>query len=235
MTDRVITPGVAPSSPLPNPSPRAERRLVVAALAAELGHDLQAPLNLFRHSVDRLALGDTLDAEDLGLLVEELEQMRLLGARLRELARVSGPRVACSPRQLVQLALAGMGPLPPDLEIDAPDSVTLVCDAALLGQALRELIHNALAAKTTRAGVRFETGDAPGFCVWDDGEGLTIRSEAALAWGVTTQPFAAGLGLTLALRAVRAHGFDLTLRRVPPRTEALISIPATQLTRGVAT
>lgn len=220
MTDRVL------------PSPKAERRLAVGALAAELGHDLQGPLNLFRLHAERLARGEALDEEDLGLLGEELERLRVIGGRLRELARVSGQKVACTPRQLVELALGGTAL---ELETEATDSVTVVCDPRLLSQALRELIDNAIEAKATRAGVRFEAGDAPGFCVWDDGGGLTLSIETALAWGVTTRPFAAGLGLTLALRAARAHGFNLELRRVPPRTEAWILIPPRELAPQVAT
>jgi signal transduction histidine kinase len=215
-------------------NPKAERRLAVGALAAELGHDLQGPLNLFRLNVERLARGETLDEEDLSLLGEELQRMSLISGRLRELARVSGQKVPCTPRQLVDLAVAGRASAPP-LEIEATDSVTIVCDPTLLSQALRELIDNAIEAKATRAGVRFDAGDAPGFCVWDDGNGLTLSAESALAWGVTTRAFAAGLGLTVALRAARAHGFDLKLRRVPPRTEAWISMPAQELTRQVAT
>lgn len=210
------------------PSRKAERRLAVGALAAELGHDLQGPLNLFRLNTERLARGEILDAEDISLLGEELARMSAIGGRLRELARVSGQKVACTPRQLVDLALGGETL---ELETEAPDSVTFSCDPTLLSQGLRELIDNALEAKATRAGIRFQAGEAPGFCVWDDGEGLTLSHETALAWGVTTRPFAAGLGLTLALRAARAHGFDLALRRVPPFTEAWIAIPAQQLTR----
>jgi len=212
-------------------SPQAERRLAVGALAAELGHDLQGPLNLFRLSAERLARGETLDDEDISLLGEELARMSVLGGRLRELARVSGQKVACTPRQLVELAVGHAGH---ELETDAPDDLSLVCDPVLLSQGLRELVDNALAAKSTCAGIRFQAGEAPGFCVWDDGPGLTLSPESALTWGVTTRPFAAGLGLTLALRAARAHGFDLELRRVPPHTQAWIFIPAQQLTRQVA-
>lgn len=212
------------------PSLKAHRRLAAGALAAELGHDLQGPLNLFRLSTERLARGETLDEEDLSLLGEELKRMSLLSGRLRELARISGQKVACTARQLVELALGGRAL---ELEAEVPDDVTIYCDPTLFSQGLRELIDNALEAKATRAGIRFEGGDAAGFCVWDDGEGFTLSPESALAWGVTTRPFAAGLGLTLALRAARAHGFDLRLRRVPPNTEAWISIPAQQLTRQV--
>jgi signal transduction histidine kinase len=203
----------------------------VAALAAELGHDLQGPLNLLRLSVERLTRGGTLDQEDLSLLGEELERLGQLNTRLRGLARASASlkKVACSPRQLVELAL-GQAP-PAGLAVDATDQVTFACDPTLLGQALKELIANALEARTAQAGVRFEQGATPGFCVWDDGAGFELSVDAALAWGATTRPSAAGLGLTLALRAARAHGFNLELRRAPPHTEAWLLVPVRELQR----
>ena len=119
--------------------------------------------------------------------------------------------------------------------MEATDEVTLACDPALLSQALKELIDNALAAKATHAGVRFEQGATFGFCVWDDGAGFELGVDAALAWGATTQPSAAGLGLTVALRAARAHGFSLELRRAPPYTEAWLLVPARELKARVST
>ena len=212
MVDRVFTSG------------RAERRAVAGALAAELGHDLQGPLNLFRLCTERLARGETLDQEDVSLLQEELARLSHLNGRLRELSRTSLNKVACSPRELVALALAGRQ-TPSDVEVDATDAVSVRCDPQLLSLALRDLIDNALEARATRAGVSFQHGAAPGFCVWDDGEGLSHATPSPQAWGVTTRPGAAGLGLTLALRVARAHGFNLELRRVPPRTEAWLLIP----------
>jgi signal transduction histidine kinase len=216
-------------SPDPAVSASTERRAVVGALAAELGHDLQNALNLFRLGLERLNRGDTLDAEDLSSMGEELERLGHLNARLRGLARApaSLQKVPCSPRQLVELAL-GQAPRE-HLDLEASDQVTFACDPALLGQALRELIDNALAARVARAGVRFELGARPGFCVWDDGAGFTLGVEAALAWGATTRSSAAGMGLTIALRAARAHGFDLELRRVPPYTEAWLLLSPSAL------
>ncbi len=206
---------------------------MVAALAAELGHDLQGPLNLFRLSLERLTRGDTLDQEDLSLLGEELERLGKLNARLRGLARASASpqKVACSPRQLVELAL-GQAPLT-GLTVEATDEVTITCDPPLLAQALKELVANALLARAAQAGVRFEQGASAGFCVWDDGAGFEQGADAALAWGATTRPAAAGLGLTVALRAARAHGFELELRRAPPYTQAWLLVPAQALAKRV--
>jgi signal transduction histidine kinase len=190
---------------------------------------LQSGLNLFRLNLERLQRGDLLDSEDLSLMGEELERLGQLNARLRGLARssISLQKVPCSPAQLVQLALVQTPHA--GFEVEATDAVTFTCDPGLLGQALKELVDNALAARATRAGVRFEQGATPGFCVWDDGAGFALGVQAALAWGATTRPSAAGLGLTLALRAARAHGFDLELRRAAPYTEAWLRLPVSAL------
>src|SRR3954465_5321411 len=90
-------------------SPRVERRAVAAVLAAELGHDLQGPFNLFRLATDRLERGEVLDEEDVSLLREELERLSQLNARLRLLAQTPLQRVACTPQQLLDLTLDGWG------------------------------------------------------------------------------------------------------------------------------
>jgi signal transduction histidine kinase len=226
MADRApTTSGVVPA--------HVARRAVAGALAAELAHDLQGPVNLFRMSTDRLERGELLDAEDVALLREELERLTRLNARLRELARTSLQIRPCSPRELVELALLG---LPHgELLIDVPSEPSLDCDPALLSQALRELLDNALEARSARAGIRFEAGAGRGFCVWDDGPGPALGGNAALVWGATTREGAAGLGLTLALRAARAHGFDLQLRRAAQLTEAWLSLPTREPRRGEIT
>ncbi len=212
---------------------RAERRAVAGALAAELGHELQGPFNLFRLATDRLERGETLDEEDVGLLREELERLSQLNARLRQLAQTSLHKVACTPRQLVELVVSERG-RGAELEIDVADTPGFFCDPLLLSQALAELVDNALEARQQRAGVRFLGGTAPGFCVWDDGPGFEVAAEKSLAWGVTTRPAAAGVGLTVALRLARAHGFNLELRRVAPLTEAWLLIPARELAATVS-
>ena len=214
-----------------------ERRAAVGALAAELGHDLQSALNLFRLSLDRLTRGQALDQEDLSLLGEELERLGQLNGRLRGLARASASlqKVPCRPRQVIDLALEGASFEGLTVEASEQVAITFACDPQVLAQALRELLANAVEARQSHAGVRFEHGATPGFCVWDDGAGFELPPEAALAWGVTTRPAAVGLGLTVALRAARAHGFNLELRRVPPYTEAWLLVPARELSQPVPT
>jgi len=216
---------------------RPLRRAALAALAAEVGHELQGPLNLFRLAHDRLARGDALDHEDLSLLDEELLRLSRLSARLRTLAHSSLELGLASPREVVELALALVPPVLAadqlELDVEPPEPITLTCDLKLLAAAVRELIDNALEARTRRAGVRFQAAPRPGLCIWDDGAGLELDSASAMTWGVTTHPLAAGIGLTLALRAARAHGFTLELQRRADSTEAWLLLPE-RAVRGVA-
>lgn len=205
-------------------SHRSARRAAVGALAAELGHDLQSPLNLLRSATDRVARGEQLDEEDLALLREELERLGALGARLRRLAQRPRRREACTPRAIVDLALKHV-PAPPQLELELAQ-VMFQADRELLAVALAELLDNAARARRERVGVRFVLGEATGFCVWDDGPGFTLEQRRASAWGESTRDGAAGLGLTVAFRAARAHGFGLRIARQEERTELWLTFPA---------
>jgi signal transduction histidine kinase len=209
------------------------RRAVLGALAAELGHDLQSPANLFRLTVERVRAGASLDAEDLLLLDEELARLSQVTSRLRALAQSPLHRARCAAQDVMRAALAHVDSARlPELDLDSGETCQLHCDRQLLGLALAELLDNASAAKASRAGLRFSATGKSGFCVWDDGAGFAVDCARALAWGVTTKPDAAGLGLTVALRAARAHGYNLEISRQGGLTEVWLLIPAREIETG---
>ena len=216
----------------PQPSQRS-RRAVLGALAAELGHDLQGPANLFRLTIERVRAGASLDADDLLMLDEELARLSQLTSRLRALAQCPLQRARCAAQDVMRAALGqadSAGSF--DLDLDSGKTCQLHCDRQLLGLALAELLDNASAAKASRAGLRFSATGKSGFCAWDDGAGFAVDSARALGWGVTTKPGAAGLGLTLALRAARAHGYNLEITRQGSLTEVWMLIPAREIETG---
>jgi signal transduction histidine kinase len=208
---------------------RMARRAAVGALAAELGHDLQGPLNLFRSITERLERGHALDSEDVALLREELERLGRFTGRLRELSRYVLDRAPHSPAQLVARALSLAPVLEPaswgsSLALgEGSDAPSVLCDGALVALAIRELLDNALEARHGRSGVRFEQGAPACLCVWDDGAGFDRDPGLSARSGVTTRPGAAGLGLTVALRVARAHGFGLHFSRSGGLTEVRLS------------
>lgn len=208
---------------------RARSRALLGALAAELGHDLQGPLNLFRLALDRVERGHPLDHEDLEGLREELERLARLNGRLRGLARERREKSQASLDELLELALVFTADTA-DLRVESTACAqSISCDAELVALALSELLKNALEAKASEAGVQLVLGERTGYCVWDDGPGFSSAFEEQLAWGVSTRPGAAGLGLTLALRAAKAHGLTLESRRQAARTEVWLLIPQPEL------
>lgn len=208
----------------------SSRRAALGTLAAELGHELQGPLNLFRLATDRAARGEPLDAEDVSLLREELDRLSRLSARLRALATTPLARRRFTPSDVITAACRDAEPAALGwVDESSRHSVVLDGDPALLGLALRELIDNAQAAKAEAAGVHFSSAEPAGFCVWDDGPGFALDFPSALAWGATTKPGAAGIGLTLALRVARAHGFRLEVARAGSQTQLWLLIPAREL------
>lgn len=203
------------------------------ALAAELGHELQGGLSFFRLVAEQLRQGKPLDAEEASALSEELQRFSQLGTRLRELAKSPLQRSEHTPRALVEAACARSAtserPLPLEIEIEGDADVRIGCDLELVAQGLAALIDNALEARHERAGVRVTLGSSVIFCVWDDGAGFGAGSstpEQALRWGYSTRPGALGLGLTLALRAARSHGFALAFEREDEKTLAKLTVPA---------
>jgi signal transduction histidine kinase len=209
---------------------RSQRRAILGALAAELGHELQGPANLFRLTVERVRAGASLDAEDLLMLDEELARLGRVTARLRALAQRPLRRARCAAPEVMRAAVGQADSSASlALDLDSAEACQLHCDQQLLELALAELLDNASSAKSTRAGLRFAAAGKSGFCVWDDGAGFALDSAMALGWGVTTKPGAAGLGLTLALRAARAHGYDLEISRRGSLTEVWMLIPAREI------
>ncbi|HVY32715.1 MAG TPA: ATP-binding protein [Polyangiaceae bacterium] len=203
------------------------------ALAAELGHEINGGLSFFRLIAEQLSQGKQLDAEEASALSEELQRFSSLATRLRELAKRTPERAEHTPRVLVDAACARVAtperPLPLELRLEGDEGISVGCDLELVAEGLAALIDNALEAKQTHAGVHVTCGDGVTFRVWDDGSGFDAGAgapEQALRWGHSTRPGALGLGLTLALRAARSHGFTLAFEREDARTVAKLSIPA---------
>lgn len=211
-------------------SVRAYRAAATRALAAELGHDIQGSIGLFKLLTERAARGQRLDDDEIQALGEELERLSGLAARLRGFARIPLERREHSPREVLDaacvLATPMARPLPLEIAFEGDESTRLNCDVNILAQGLAELIDNALEAKRRQAGVRVTIGRSISFCVWDDGPGFEHGAQEALHWGASNRPGALGLGLTLALRSARAHGFSLELGREQERTHATLLIPA---------
>lgn len=210
--------------------------VLAGALAAAALHDLSNVLAVARTSA-QLAAGALDDrvfvARHLDKIARKLDEAEALARRSLAVAR--GERVVPTRATLAQVLAHGA------LELALPEGValvvepavqahTLLCEPALLGQALANLIDNALRAMQ-RSGVgsrvQLELGEEPGrdtLWICDDGPGLP----PALAFAnVSEDPRGSGLGMLVARAIAEAHGGTLRLAERPPfRTALALELPA---------
>jgi signal transduction histidine kinase len=120
------------------------------------------------------------------------------------------------------------------IEIVAPEELELVCDGDLVGEALAEILKNALRASPPQARVRLGIVNAPPdrvrFEIGDAGQGI---SEYLLECGIenlaperpgAVERWQPGLGLVVAKTIVERHGGHFGIMSEPGRgTEVFLS------------
>jgi signal transduction histidine kinase len=203
--------------------------------------ELKRPLALLSTSLD-LALRRRAEVPELSAALREAraeaERIARLAARLAQL-RTAAAAVRRSPldlaavaRSVWQLAQPAAAQKGVSLLLDAPGPAPLPGDAALLAQALDELVANALAASRFGGTVVLRVareGAAVVASVRDEGPGLTAEQRAR-----AFEPFArgaggfgpAGLGLALVREIARGHGGEARLGEAPKGTAVVLELPA---------
>lgn len=199
---------------------KEERWAELGSMAAMTAHEVRNPLSTVRMAAQRI----TIEHEDAGaselarVIVEEVDRLdRVLG----DFVALSRP-LSIEPQWVrLEQVVAAVAPLRVRAEAEgkhlsielAPLEVRV--DPARLGQALRNLVENALDAVGPSGTVRL-VGAAKGpgleLEVLDDGPGLDEAGRAAaLELFHTTKSFGTGLGLPIARRIVEGHGGEMSL------------------------
>lgn len=207
----------------------ASLRGEMQAFTHTVSHDLRAPL---RHIVSYAQLvqedaGPLLNAEVQGFLATMTDSARHMGRMLDGLAALSQlgtANVALAPvplNALVDEVVAGLARQHPGRAIDwriAPDLPTVQADAALLRQALQQVLGNAAKFTAPRAAAVVEihtvASERPGFAtlqVRDNGVGYNPAQQAALfkVFGRLHTPKqfeGIGMGLVLCRKALGRMG-----------------------------
>ncbi len=232
----------------------AQRKAAWADVARRIAHEIKNPLTPIQLSAERLkrrfAREITSDAEgfkqmadtivrhvgDIGRMVDEFSTFarmpapvmkpELLERILREalvLQRVATPRIDWQ------------------VEIETPD-VRILCDRRLIGQALTNLLQNAVDAVAMRDGahrVKLRLAAAGGqavLSVTDDGIGLPETDHGKLTEPyVTHKPKGTGLGLAIVRKIMEDHGGRLELGRNPDGPGAVVSLCLPLLDSAVQT
>ena len=217
-----------------------ELRLVTDALA----HDLRSPVGRLRATIER-ATRSTRDAvalEALGSVADEADRLlRMLTAALQ----ISRAEAGLGSEQFSDFDAAAMladlaevyGPVAEEqgfvIETRIPATASIHAHRELLGQALANLIDNALKYAVGGSRVVLElttTATSVSIAVSDNGPGIAPdrRAEALRRFGrldPARQTGGAGLGLSLVATVAHLHGGTLTLKNAAPGLRAELDLP----------
>lgn len=220
----------------------AERLSGLGQMSAQIAHELRNPLNAIDGAAQylrRRLSGDPEVAEYAGLIGEEVQRVNRFVAALLHVARPAEPVLAPMAlnrllREAAQKASLARGLAADAVRLDlAPDLPVLDVDAAMLTEALVNLLQNAFESggdAPPELASRYETSGGEGTIVVevrDRGRGIPAdQLDEVLRPFVTTKPTGTGLGLVVVTRAVEQHRarFGLT-RREGGGTVATIRFP----------
>jgi len=204
-----------------------------SALLAAVSHDLRTPLASIKASVTSL-LGDIEWSRDdaagfLRTIDTETDRLNTLVGNLLDMTRLQTGGLNLRIREVgldevVAAALTAIGERGRSVDVDVPDSLTLVrADPALLERAVANLVDNALIHGRNERPVRLEAGrvmDKVELRVIDRGPGIpsSDREQAFLPFrrlGDTGTGSRVGLGLAVARGFVEAMDGELALEDTP--------------------
>lgn len=197
-------------------------------LLSDLAHELRTPLATLEAYLDGIEDGVVSDdAASREVMRTQLRRLRRLATDVREVAAAEEDALTlelapCDPTELVQTAVAAVGPRyqhqAVDLRLEAGPLPTVTADAERLQQVLSNLLDNALRHTPSGGHVSVRANAASGgaavrIVVSDDGEGLPAdqlqavfqrfhRADAARA---SHEGEGSGLGLTIARAIITAH------------------------------
>ena len=219
---------------------QAERLATLGRMATGLAHEINNPVAAIRLHAQLLESGTTtvggVRADDgldsLGIILEENAKIEALVNQWMFLARPQPPALApCDPAELVAAALRTHAPAAAHARVkfedDMPRGHPIAADARRLGQAIANVVTNAIQAMsasggTLRVGGRLaehgEHREAPSFVITfaDTGPGF---SSAALARHAelfySEKEGGMGIGLNVAAEILRAHGGRLRVENAP--------------------
>ncbi len=196
----------------------------------DIAHDLRTPLSRLRQRLEGALAAARDPAADEATYAEALAELDEVLATFSALLRIAraesgAARAGFAPMDLSALAgaLAEAYAVPAEeagrtLTAEIPPGITLPGDAALLRQAIANLLDNALLHGGTHVALRLAPG--PVLSVSDDGPGIPRdQREAVTRRFYRLEPSRStsgtGLGLALAAATARLHGGSLRLEDGP--------------------
>lgn len=199
----------------------SERQAALGALVPVVAHNVRNPLAAIRASAQLLEHADTLDeareaADGIITTVDRLG--RWVSALVSYLHPLKPRMIERSAAQLFDAVLELLRPrlAEKDVRVDRSpwvDDATVRVDPDLMEQALYALLSNALEASPRGSALRVGIREAPALVVLeieDRGGGIPFIPEpGGLEPGPTTKRYGTGLGIPVAFKVCRAHGWSL--------------------------
>lgn len=212
---------------------QAERVAAWRELARRLAHELKNPLFPLQLSVENLRRARQVDPagfneafeESTATLLAEIDELKRIVSRFSDFAKMPQPQLEdvelrALVEQTARLYSARVEQGKVSLELDfPPDPVVVRADPHLLGQALGNLVLNALDAMPGggRLVVRVLRCDGRGVLeVADSGQGLTEEEQRRLFTPYyTTKRHGTGLGLAFVQSVIADHGGRVVVASAP--------------------
>ena len=205
----------------------AQRLAAVGTMSAGLAHEIRNPLNsahLQLRLLDRRVakLGDHEELrEPIRMVQQEIERLSMLVQEFLEFARpavlsVEESNLVAIARRVVELERPGASARHIEIELDAPEVVTVAVDQAKIQQVLLNLVRNAVEAvgEDGRVQVRVVQDGAGGrLVVRDTGPGIPEETLARLFEPFfSTKAEGTGLGMAICHTLVTQHGGEINVR-----------------------
>jgi two-component system nitrogen regulation sensor histidine kinase NtrY len=221
----------------------AQRKAAWADVARRIAHEIKNPLTPIQLSAERLkrrfGREITSDAEGFAQMADTIvRHVGDIGRMVDEFstfARMPAPVMQSeSLERIVREALVLQRVASPriewQVEIESPD-LRALCDRRLIGQAVTNLLQNAVDAVAMRGGAHqvklqvFALGGDAVISVSDDGIGLPEEDRGRLTEPyVTHKPKGTGLGLAIVRKIMEDHGGRLELAEAEGGQGAMVSL-----------
>ncbi|MCI4678029.1 sensor histidine kinase [Rhodoblastus acidophilus] len=184
-------------------------------MTSAISHEVRTPLAIARLELEKIADPRARKVE------EDLEALNHLVEQLTTLARLEGAGVAApekiEPDELAQQVVAAMAPLVYEsgrtIAFEEQSASPFRGHRALIENALRNLIDNAIRHTGQGAAIRVTAGPGPCLSVYDDGGAAVTSSAWRRAANGLDRP---GLGLKIVSRIAELHAGRFDIAISPP-------------------
>lgn len=222
---------------------QSERLAAIGETAAGLAHESRNALQRSQTAIERLERRLRDNQEVLAILGDLQRAQDDLHRHYEDVREFAAPlqlkKESCDLKELVEQVWEELGPMRKGNNVrihheSAGLDLRCTADRSKLGQAIRNILENSLAARTESVEIRvryseeqIEGEPAIRMAIRDNGPGLTREErERIFEAFYTTKTHGTGLGMAIAKRIVEAHGGDSAVGRADVGgTEIVVTLP----------